>query len=64
MVNRIMAEEGQRVKVVDCSHGHGFPIGETVICTFASTQDTFGRFEYLDGSDFWGMEPEEYEIIE
>ena len=56
------AEVGQKVKVVDCLYGHDFPIGSVVVCT--EVYNTYVRFEYLDGSDFWGMKPEEYVILE
>lgn len=63
MVNKTKAEKGQKVKVVDCLHGHEFPIGTVVICVSQEIGSSC-EFEYLSGSDYWWMEPEEYEIIE
>lgn len=54
-------EVGTLVKVVDNINNHGFSIGEVVRYVGGPGED---GFEYVDGSDFWFMEPEEYEVIE
>lgn len=65
-MNKIQANVGQKVKVVDRLHGHKFPIGSIVVCTAVCNIDgnADGRFDYEDGSGFWFMEPEEYVILE
>ena len=50
---------GTRVQVIANSSGHEFSIGEIVV----RTDDDESCFDSLDGSDFWYLDPDEYEIV-
>jgi hypothetical protein len=51
---------GTRVQVIANYSGHEFPIGEIVVRV---DEDDECRFDSLDGSDFWYLDPDEYEIV-
>ena len=51
---------GTRVRVIANSLGHKFSIGEIVVRVDEDDED---RFDSLDGSDFWYLDPDEYEIV-
>jgi hypothetical protein len=57
---RRVMEVGTLVKVVDNVSGHEFRIGETVKFRGGVGQD---EFEYLDGSDYWFLVPEDYNLL-
>lgn len=52
---------GTRVQVIANSSEHEFSIGEIVVRV---DEDDECRFDSLDGSDFWYVSPDEYEIVE
>lgn len=52
---------GTLVQVIANYLGHEFSIGEIVVRV---DEDDEGRFDYLDGSDYWYLSPDEYEIVE
>jgi hypothetical protein len=52
---------GTRVRVIANHSRHEFSIGEIVVRTGEYNE---GRFDYLDGSDFWYVSPRDYEIVE
>ena len=52
---------GTCVRVIASYFWHEFSIGEIVVRV---DEDDEGRFDSLDGSDYWYVHPDEYEIVE
>ena len=52
---------GTLVQVIANYSGHEFSIGEIVVRV---DEDDEGRFDSLGGSDFWYLDPDEYEIVD
>lgn len=64
MVDRDNLEEGKEYRVIANTGGHEFEIGEIVRFMYDDGDDDIQlACQYLDGHDYWYMNPEELEEI-
>lgn len=62
--NMTNPQPGDKVKVVDCIHGHRFEIGEVVEIKGVDHLDGGISCECHNETTHWWLEPEEFEKVE